>query len=164
MLSQASLHKRGAGGAQSPLVCKHTARMVNRGGGGVSKDSYCAWRVSITTRRLSSKLAHDLKQRGVGGQPPPPHLQTPMLAWLVSKTLTCTKSAAVPRHLQTHRPLGEWRGFKKDSDSLKTPLSHFHRPHCGHRHPHLHVHLHRHHQHVYASMHECMYVYAMDVI
>ena len=72
MLSQASLHKRGAGGAQSPLVCKHTARMVNRGGGGVSKDSYCAWRVSITTRRLSSKLAHDLKQRGVGGQPPPP--------------------------------------------------------------------------------------------
>ena len=57
-------------GAAPPCLqtyCSH----CERGGGGVSKDSYCAWRVSITTRRLSSKLAHDLKQRGVGGQPPP---------------------------------------------------------------------------------------------
>ena len=41
---------------------------------GLQKDSYYAWRVSKTTQRLSSKLAHGLRRGGWGwgGRSPPP--------------------------------------------------------------------------------------------
>ena len=62
---QACLHKRGVGAAQPRPVCKHTARMVNDGVS--TRLILCKAGFKKTTQRLSSKLAHGLKQRGRWG-------------------------------------------------------------------------------------------------
>ena len=76
---QACLHKRGVGAAQPRPVCKHTARMVNDGVS--TRLILCKAGFKKTTQRLSSKLAHGLKQRGRWGG----GFANTMLAWLVSK-------------------------------------------------------------------------------
>ena len=152
MLSSNLAQAGGCWGAATP-VCKHTARIVNGGGGG--------------ERRLSSKLAHSLRALG---QPPP--LQTPCSHGWFQKKLICCQASLHKRGVRgrssppifKHSARMVNGGVSQDSIQLKTALSHYHRPHRRHCHLHVHVHLHRHHQQVYVSRHECMYVYAMDVI
>ena len=70
---QESLHKRGFGGSQPPQLQTHCSHGE---WGGVQKDSYYSWRVSITTHRVSSKLAQGFRQKGDRGRRNSPHLQT----------------------------------------------------------------------------------------
>ena len=152
LTSTALTHKRGVGGAQGlQTYCSHGEWR------GFSK-THILHGVFQTTHRLSSKPAHGLRQRGRWGAPRPNCKHNARrVGW--KKFICCQAS------LGRGGGVAWWMaGFQKDSDQLKTSLSHYHRPHRRHCHLHLHVHLLRHHQHVYVSMHECMYVHAMDVI
>ena len=133
MLSSKLAQAGGWWGAARP-VCKHTARIVN----GAVSNSYNAWQVSTTTQRLSSKLAHGLKQwggRGLGSAAPP--TANTMLAWLVSKKSYAVMQACTsgglggrrPPHKHTARMVNggvstkrlilRMVGFKKHSEAVK---------------------------------------------
>ena len=93
---------------------------------GFQKNSYYAWQVSIATRRLSSKLAHGLRQRGgLGRGQPPPHCKhnARLVGFrnthMLSSKLTQAGGWGQPPCLETHRSHGEWRGFKKTQLSLR---------------------------------------------
>ena len=85
--------------------------------GGFQNDGYYAWWVSPTTHRLSSRLAHGSKQRGVGaGRSPPPICNHNAGMGGFIKKLICFPASlhkwgvggAQPPRLQTYCSHGEW--------------------------------------------------------